>query len=77
MFEVVLKSVDSSRAEHVGRVVHKHNRALDHSEFEAVVERVARGGSEVVARCHERRVAENVVAEFAYHRALAEVREID
>lgn len=75
MFEVLLNAVDASRAEHVGRVVHKHNRALSHAQFEAVVARVAAGHPEVVARYQERHTADNVVAELAYHKATAEVRQ--
>jgi len=74
VYEVVLTQAPVERHEHLGRVVHKHNRELDHHAFEAVVTRVINGGQEVVARYHEEHAAQNVVKELAYHGATAEIR---
>ena len=74
MHEVVLTAVPAARAEHVERVVHKHNRTLTHQQHEAMVKAVIGGGSEVVARYVEEHAAHNVVKELAYHGATAEVR---
>ena len=74
MHEVVMTAVDKARAEHIARVVHKHNRKLSHHEYEGIVTRVAAGAQEVVASYEEEHAAENVVKELAYHGAAAEVR---
>lgn len=77
MYEVHLKSFPSARIEHIERVVHKHNRAMSHHDYAALVHRVAKGEPQVVARYHEAHVADNVVLELAYHEATAEVRETE
>lgn len=74
MHEVVLKSIPAKRAEHVIRVVHKHNRMMNHHEHEAVVARVMAGGSEVIAKFGELHSAENVLKELTYHGAVGEIR---
>lgn len=76
MYEVILTKINRKRVEHLVRVVYKHNRNMTHHEHEAVVSRVAAGGQEVVVRYEEKQTADNVVAEFAYHGAVAEVRSV-
>ena len=74
MYEVWLKSFPASRREHVERVVHKHNRALTHHEYAHLVGEVKAGDARRIARYEEAHVADNLVAEFSYHGADAEVR---
>ncbi|MCO4763809.1 MAG: hypothetical protein KC502_20010 [Myxococcales bacterium] len=73
-FEVALTSFPAGRAEHIERVVHKHNRGLSHQECHAFIKSVAAGNAKVIATYEEEHSADNVVAELAYHDAKAEVR---
>jgi hypothetical protein len=73
-YRVVLESFPAKRREHVERVVHKHNRALSHEQYGALVERVAEGVASVVGSYVEHHAADNLVAELAYHGAVARVQ---
>jgi hypothetical protein len=70
---VVLDAFPAARREHVERVIHKHNRGLNHHEVEALAARVGEGTASVVARYGEAHAAHNVVQELAYHGARAHV----
>ncbi len=74
-YRVLLDSFPDKRREHIERVVHKHNRRLDHHAYEALVGRVADGTPSVVATYVEEHAAHNVVEELAYHGAKAHVEE--
>ena len=73
-FQVVLSSFPADRKVHVERVVHKHNRALTHQDYHALVASIAAGTPQVVGTYVEEHSAENLVKELAYHKAQAEVR---
>lgn len=76
-FRVLLESFPAARREHIERLVHKHNRALSHHEYEELVGRVADGTPSVVATYEEAHAAANVVAEIGYHGGKARVEDIE
>lgn len=76
-YKVYLESFPAARKEHIERVVHKHNRALSHHEYEALVGRVADGTPSVIATYVEEHAAHNVVAEVGYHGAKARIEEVE
>ena len=73
MYEVILSGVPGDKRPHLERVVHKHNRGLDHKACTHLVERVIQGGSEVVGRYIDSHAAENLLGEIQYHGATGEV----
>lgn len=73
IYRVILESFPEARREHIERVVHKHNRKLDHHGFEALVTRVQEGTPSVIATYVEEHAAANVVAEVGYHGAKARI----
>jgi hypothetical protein len=72
-YRVILESFPPKRREHIERVVHKHNRALTHHEYAALVERVGEGTASLVGSYVEAHVADNLVAELNYHGAKAHI----
>ncbi len=75
MHEVTLKSLGKANAHRLERVVQKHDGQLAHPQRISLLERVAAGQPQIVARYKEQHVAANVVAEYAVHGAVAEVSE--
>jgi len=64
MYTVHLAAFPQARHERLERVVHKHNRRLDHLARKALLHEVAAGRSQLVARYVEAHAAHNAAREL-------------
>ncbi len=74
MYEVYLTAFSAPRREHIERIVHKHNRAMSHHDYAALVSLVEGGQPQRIASFVEEQAAANVIAELVYQKASGEIR---